>query len=297
MSNSFPTTDVSARQIINSQCKLGEGPLWDHRSNLLCFVDINGETYLRFDVGSGDNPQRLPVNQKVGCSALHPDGGYLLGLADGFWIFDPAHDKLEKWIAPEGHDPAKRFNDGKVDPAGRFWAGTMGGNDKSGKLYCLHPDGRLEEKLSGVAISNGLAWSSDHKRFYYIDTPTRRVDVFDYDIDTGSISNRRPAIELPEGVGYPDGMTIAKDDTLWVAMWEGHGVLHCDPVGGKIIEKLEIPTERVTCPTFGGMDLDELFVTTAGGPGEPDASADDPAGNVFSVKLPVGGEKAVVFGG
>ncbi len=303
MSASFPESSNVPNHLLQSRCKLGEGPVWDHRTGQLCFIDIHAETFYRITPGTQDMEQ-FDVKQKIGCSALRAEGGYVLGLTDGLWIFEPENGRLEKWVAPENLPESNRFNDGKVDPAGRFWAGTMSlkGEKEAGTLYCVFPDGRIEEKVTGVTISNGLAWSSDRTKFYYIDTPTGKVDVFDYDDDTGEIANRRTAVTIPEGHGHPDGMCIDDEDTLWIALWGGSGVLHCDPATGNVIDKLPVPTEKVTCTTFGGPEMTDLFITTAGGPGhgEPeseDADNDPEAGNTFTARLPVSGPQATLFGG
>ncbi|MFN3255119.1 MAG: SMP-30/gluconolactonase/LRE family protein [Ilumatobacter sp.] len=165
-----------------------------------------------------------------------------------------------------------RLNDGKPDPCGRFVGGTMGDPPQPGLggLWAFE-NGRATQLLADVAISNGLCWSADGETLFYIDTPTRRVDAFDYDLATGSISNRRTAVSIPDGAGDPDGMTIDADGGLWVALWGGSAVHRY--IDGSLDEVVEVPTPYVTCPAFVGTQLDRLLITTASepNPGEPGA--------------------------
>ncbi|OWF35179.1 regucalcin-like [Mizuhopecten yessoensis] len=168
-----------------------------------------------------------------------------------------------------------RFNDGKCDPAGRFWTGTMGGQidnmptyEKNvGSLYCLDTNGTLVKHFNKITVSNGLAWSPDKQVMFYIDTPTRKVEAFTYHVTSGKISNRRDAIDFrsfPEEsmMGWPDGMTIDTDGHLWVACYGAGKVICFDPVTGKALKEVIIPAPRTTSCCFGGKNLDELYVTT-----------------------------------
>jgi len=168
-------------------------------------------------------------------------------------------------LNPEPHLPGNRFNDGKCDPAGRFLAGTMDDNERlpSGSLYSLSPDGKLKTLLRGTRISNGLAWSTDYRTFYHIDTPTRTVMAYDYDLASGEIANPRAAVAIPAGMGWPDGMTSDAEGMLWVALWGGAKLTRWDPATGRLETEIPFPAYNVSCCTFGGPDLDDLYVTTA----------------------------------
>ncbi|HRQ24987.1 MAG TPA: SMP-30/gluconolactonase/LRE family protein, partial [Anaerolineales bacterium] len=157
-----------------------------------------------------------------------------------------------------------RINDGKCDPAGRFLVGTMDMDETetTGSLYSF--DGTNTKKLmEGIRIANGLAWSPDHKTFYYIDTFTRIVKTFDYDVNTGEIANPRAAIRVPEALGWPDGMTSDTDGSLWIAMWGGAQVTKWNPQTGKLLESIPVPALQTSSVVFGGRDMNELYVTSA----------------------------------
>jgi sugar lactone lactonase YvrE len=249
---------------------------------MLWWVDILGKSVHR------TNPDDLrddvfPVGRFVGSVALREVGGLVLALSDGFATFDPVTRRVELIAAVESDDPTTRMNDGKVDPGGRFWAGTMGVDHRAGAgtLYRLDPDGRVTPMLRPVTISNGLDWSLDGRTMYYIDTRTRRVDQFDFDIDTGAITNRRPFIQIPDGAGSPDGMTLDADGYLWVALWNGWCIQRYAP-DGRPDMRIDVPAAETSSCTFGGPDLDQLFITTAQEGFPPRGKPDQPhAGSLF----------------
>lgn len=168
-------------------------------------------------------------------------------------------------VDPEKHLKNNRFNDGKCDPAGRFWAGTMSVFDtpEAGSLYTLEPDFSVSAKIRRVGCSNGIAWSSDGNLMYYIDTLTRQVVSFDFDIISGGISNKRVIIEIPETDGYPDGMTIDSDGMLWIALWGGYRIARYNPLSGEMIHNFRLPVSQISSCTFGGENLQDLYITTA----------------------------------
>ena len=291
----------AASLILDAQATLGEGPIWDTRENALWWIDINEHKLNRFDPVGNDN-QTWDVGQRVGTVVPRASSGLMLAVQNGFAAFDPTSGKLEIVTDPESHLPQNRFNDGKCDPSGRFWAGTLElveKNMQAGTLYCLFADGRVEPKVPEVGISNGIVWTSDKQTMYYIDTPTRRVDAFDYDDATGVISNRRPAIELPDDfVGYPDGMTIDSEDRLWVALWGGWGVVRFDPKTGAQLDRVEVPASQVTACAFGGPELKDLYITTARRDLQGPALEQEPhAGSLFHVKLDVAGVPSYAYAG
>jgi len=211
----------------------------------------------------------------------------MVALRRGLGSLDLATGNIEIFANPEADKPANRFNDGKCDPAGRFWAGTLGPRGEAA-LYRLDVDHSLHTMVTGVSTSNGLVWSADAKLFYYIDTPTGRVDAFDYDLGTGNISNRRPAV-VPDSAlpGRPDGMTIDADGMLWVAFWGGAAVIRYDPKTGKMLEKAAVPgAKHSSSCAFGGKDLQTLFITSAKAGVKPDQLAEQPnAGHLFAVRI------------
>ncbi len=282
--------------ILDCQSMLGEGPVW--HEGAFYWVDIEGETLNRMAPDGGD-AKSWNVGQKIGCAVPAADGRWVGGMHHGLAWIDLAAGETEPICDPEADRPNSRFNDGKCDPAGRLWAGTMSmkGEGPVGALYRIESDGACARMVEGITTSNGLAWSSDRKTFYYIDTPTQRVDAFDYDVDTGDLSNRRTVISI-EGGGRPDGMCIDAEDHLWVALWEGFGLLRINPATGEVVDRLSVPVARVTSCCFGGADYRDLYITTARvGLSEKERRTEQPhAGSVFRVRLPVGGPPCVVFG-
>jgi sugar lactone lactonase YvrE len=287
---------ISAELVLDARAKLGEGALWDANRQQLLWVDILGQSLHIFDPSTGKD-QAINVGQFVGTVVPRRSGGVMVAVYDGFAALDPVSGNLEFIADPEADLPDNRFNDGKCDPAGRFWAGTMSLKRvaESGSLYVLDPDHTVRKMVTGVTTSNGIVWTGDARTMYYIDTRLQRVDAFDYDLATGTIANRRVAFEVPTDEGRPDGMTIDAEDKLWVAHWEGGRVTRWDPVAGHLLQTIRVPVARVTSCAFGGPDLDTLYITTAQ-PTEPDPSQPH-AGGLFVARPDVRGVPAFAYAG
>ena len=288
-----------AELIVDAKAELGEGPIWDPRSKVLLWVNILGKQLRMYDPVS-DADRVIELDQMPGTVVLRAKGGLMLALEGGFASFDPDTNAIEFITDPESDKPGNRFNDGKCDPAGRFWAGTMpyDAEAASGALYCLDTDGTSKKMISDVYCSNGIAWTADRKTMYYIDSVTRNVDAFDYDLATGDIANRRSVINVPEADGMPDGMAIDTEDKLWVAQWGGWRVAHWDPLTGQMIDMVELPVSQVSACWFGGEDLDELYITTARTRLTDEALAKEPlAGGLFKARVGVKGLPADVYAG
>lgn len=274
-----------ASPILDAGAALGEGPLWDSQKAVLHWVDIDNNHVHTFDPESGKD-SFIDVGEKVGCVAKRGamgGGGLIVSLPEKFAALDG--DKITP-LANLEQGSGNRMNDGKCDPAGRFWCGSMHPDFTAGagNLWMMDKDLRVEHKIGGVTISNGLAWSADAKTMYYIDTPTGQVDAFDYDIATGAITNRRTAVKNT-WEGYFDGMTIDSDDNLYVAMWGGGCVIKLNPRTGELLAKISVPgVKNVTCCTFGGKNLDELFITSSGQGADPQEEPN--AGAIFHLSLP-----------
>jgi sugar lactone lactonase YvrE len=279
--------------LLDAKCKLGEGAIWDAKSQVLYWVEIEGGTVHRYDPAGGKD-QSYALGQKVGTVVRRKSGGLAVALAKGFATFEPETGKLDILADPESKTTGNRFNDGKCDPSGRFWAGTLG-KEGSGSLYCLHPDGQCRKIFGGVTTSNGIVWSQDKKTMYYIDTHASNVVAFDYDDASGSISNKREVIRVDsEKLGWPDGMTMDSEGKLWVAHWQGAAVRRWDPENGKLMQSIAIPAWQVTSCAFGGKNLDELYVTSANFEPKPEFPH---AGGLFRVKPGVKGLEAFEFAG
>jgi len=273
--------------------RLGEGPVWDHRTRRLWWVDIPNGRLHAFDPARREN-QTYDVEQPVGALALREKGGLLLALQSGFAFYDQQSGQLTPLADPEADLPDNRFNDGKCDPAGRFWAGTMDNNEQaaSGSLYCLDPDGmRVSRHLSGIRISNGLAWTADGARLYYIDSPTHKVQAFDFDLRNGAIRFDRDVLTFDPAYGFPDGMCIDADGQLWIAFYGGAKVRRFDPERGRQTWQIDVPTRRPTSCCFGGNNLETLYITTAAKQGDP------LGGGLFAVKPGLQGVETSLFAG
>lgn len=248
---------MRAELIFDAKATLGEGPAWDAKTQTLYWVDIRQK---RIYAGRELLAQ---LDDLIGCLAPCADGNLILGKRLSIVDFQP--DTAQQTVLYPLSEPAgNRINDGKCDPAGRFLVGTMDMNEKetAGSLYSF--DGTNTRKLmDGIRIANGLAWSPDHQTFYYIDTFTRTVQAFDYDVNSGEIANPRAAIRVPETLGWPDGMTSDADGNLWIAMWGGAQVTRWNPQSGQLLESIPVPALQTSSVVFGGRAMNELYVTSA----------------------------------
>jgi sugar lactone lactonase YvrE len=256
--------DSNLEIVSDIKANLGEGPIWDPENRVLYWIDIIGKKIFSYDPASKLTDE-ITLEQYVGCIALCKSGKLLLALQHGFYFLDVKTRNLEKINDPESHLQKNRFNDGKCDAGGRFWAGTTSFDeaDPVGSLYCLDTDFKVSKAFGEVIISNGLSWSIDNKKMYYIDSPRKEIYSFDFDLNSGKVSNKKILIKVPDKMGYPDGMTIDTDGNLWVAHWGAYQVCKWDPLTAKLLDKIEIPVNRVSCCTFGGDNLDDLYITTA----------------------------------
>ena len=292
-------TKIKAELLLDAKVLLGEGPAWDESAQLLYWVDIEGGAVHVYDPSSGVD-RRIEVGQMVGCVAPRRAGGLVLALQQGFCFLNPETGALRPVLDPEPGLPENRFNDGKCDSRGRFWAGTtrLSHDQPSGSLYCLDTDLTCHRRVADVQISNGLAWSSDDRTLYFIDSPTNRVDAFDFEVDSGELSNRRTVIEMTAGTGTPDGMTIDEEGMLWIALWDGWRVTRWDPRSGQLIGEIPLPVARPTSCVFGGPNLDQLYITSASTRLPAAALANQPlAGGLFHCEPGVRGARTYAFDG
>ncbi|MEE2658258.1 MAG: SMP-30/gluconolactonase/LRE family protein [Candidatus Latescibacterota bacterium] len=289
---------VIPEQIVEKRTLVGEGSLWDAAGQRLFWVDIlNHEVYI-YDPSTGQN-RTIPIAQAVGTVVTRKQGGAVLALHNGFAFLDLDSERIVPIADPEREIPANRFNDGKCDPTGRFWAGTMEFNGAKGEgaLYCLDTDGTVIKKLENVSISNGIVWTANAATMYFIDTVANNVRAYDYDNATGDISNERVAV-VNEGAGGFDGMSIDEEGMLWIAVFGGWGVRRYDPHTGKLLRNLRLPMSAVTSCAFGGPNLDELYVTSAVVGLDEAARAEQPlAGSLVKLDPGVRGVASVAYAG
>ncbi|RFM26795.1 SMP-30/gluconolactonase/LRE family protein [Deminuibacter soli] len=264
---------------------LGEGPVWDARTQTICWVDILSGVLHQFNTRTQQHTS-LPVHQLLGAVAVCTNGDFVAALQQGLGFINRDTGAIKMIDAPECHLPNNRFNDGKCDPAGRFWAGTVSLSEQpgAGSIYMLDNNLQIVKKIKHLTIPNGMAWSADARTFYYIDTPAYAVTACDYDDATGDISARRVVIRIPEKDGAPDGMTIDSEGMLWIAHWDGWQVTRWNPQTGEQLHRVALPVARVTSCTFGGENLGDLYITTARkGLSESDLAAQPLAGSLFVV--------------
>jgi sugar lactone lactonase YvrE len=281
----------------NARCELAEGPVWEPIGERLAWVDIPDRSIHWFRPSDGTHARRsLPG--RAGSIAPRVEGGMVIAMEDGFWILD-AEQRLRHFATIPAANAETRMNDGKCDPGGRFWAGSVvrEGKSRTGALWRLDADGNVTPVVTGVTMSNGMGWSPDGLTFYYIDTAVRRVDAFTFDPGSATVHHRRPLIELPDGPEKPDGMTVDAEGFLWVALWQGWAVNRYAP-DGRFDLSIRLPVALVTSCVFGGPDLGDLYITTArSGLSEADFASQPLAGGVFRCRPGPRGLSPSLFAG
>lgn len=288
---------MDAKLILNSKAVLGEGALWDSECNRLYWVDIEGGLFNIFDPRTLQN-KSFKLGKRIGTVVPVDNHQVLLAVEDGMVMLNTETGAWVYKLSVDIHSQGKRFNDGKCDPQGRFWVGSMSVNDvpAAGSLYCIDEGFVLTEKIQGVSISNGIAWSPDGDFMYYIDTPTCEVVRYKFEAVSGDISEKKTIIQVPDGMGWPDGMTVDSEGMLWVALWDGFGVARFDPVTGRLMQKVYVPAPKTTSCAFGGEDLRTLYITTARvGMTESELVKYPLSGSIFYVDTEIKGLPATGF--
>lgn len=284
--------------VLDAKALLGEGPLWDAADRALHWVDIKRREIHRFDPATGRD-EKWSTPEDVGSLALRERGGLVVALTSGFHFFDPATGEIVPIAKPELDRATNRFNDGKPDRQGRFWAGSMDDREAAptGALYRLDADLSCTRLVDGVVCSNALCWSPDSRTLYYADSGRRIVWAWDFDAADGTIDNRRVFIELPKGEGVPDGATVDAEGFVWLAQWNGWRVTRYD-AKGRVDRVVRLPVQCPTCPMFGGSKLDVLYVTSASNKLTPEQRQAQPlAGGIFAIDPRVRGLPEARFKG
>lgn len=244
---------------------LAEGPVWDPRKKVLYYVDIEGKSIGRYHPENGLHTL-WETEEMVGCVVLDGQGNLIAAEKDRLVRMDPQTGSRTV-IARFPTESGFRFNDGKCDCAGRLWVGTMAVDQSApyaaggGALY-RYDKGEPVKVLEGLTIPNGIAFSADNTVMYHIDTPTRQICSYRFDAESGALSEKRVAVRV-EREGSPDGMTIDREGKLWVALWGGWGVARYDPATGEELAFVPVPDKHVSCCSFGGENMDLLYITTA----------------------------------
>ncbi len=289
---------MKAECVVDIRAEVGETPIWDEREEQLWWIDCPGPTIHRFHPDRAKNEHvAIEIDSPhVGAIALVEGGGVLVLSGSGLWWHKP--DGTRALLAqPDTDRPENVPNDGKCDPQGRFWFGTMHSQSakETGRLFRYDTARGLVAMDEGFACSNGMGWSPDGRTMYFVDMMPGRVLAYDFNGSDGTLSNRRVFAQIDPGEGIPDGLAVDNDGGVWVAHWDGWCLSRFAP-DGKRIAKIALPVERPTCPTFGGKDMRDVYVTSAAMEITGDRLAKGPlAGSLFRLRSDVAGPKAVRF--
>jgi len=279
------------------ESQLGEGAFWNYETDELFWVDIEGAKLHIYDPVTKTN-RSLPTPSRIGTVVPQTDSTSVVALEDGIYLMNTHSGAIEIISEVEKEMTINRFNDGKCDPNGNLWVGSMHLEQTApmGSVYKVNVLGETTKMIDSVTISNGLVWTQDTKTFYYIDTPTGTIRAYDYDTTWATITNPRIAVTVPEALGFPDGMAIDAEDKLWVGLWNGNAVARFDPITGALLSKIEVPAHNVTACAFGGPNLDLLYITTASLDMTNSEKEKYPlAGSIFVAKPGVNGVKSTFF--
>ncbi len=276
---------------------LGEGAFWNVENQSFYWVDILDPQLHIYHPATQTN-RSFPMPSTISTVVPISNQEALVALQDGAYFVNTDNGAVKVFTLIDQENTGTRLNDGKCDPAGRFWVGSMHYpmNEPQGKLFQISADGSKKRMLDSVTISNGIVWTADAKTMYYIDTPTQKIRAFDFDVATGSITKERTAVVIADSLGSPDGMAIDAEDKLWVGLWNGNAVARFDPLTGKLIAKIAVPAHNVTACAFGGPNLDTLYITTASVDMTPAEQLQFPdAGSIFKVVPGVKGVPSPLF--
>lgn len=288
--------DLSPENVLASRARLGEGPLWDSRQQMLYWVDILNHRVHVFEPSSGDDCH-WDVGGLASALALMDGDRLLLAIDQQLAYLDLTSGEVTTLATLDLPSPDIRCNDGKCDPQGRFWIGTLSQEPGQAALYRYDPDGSLHTMETGLTISNGLGWSPDGTRFYLTNSSERTIYAYRFDGDSGNISDRVPLITLKDEAIEPDGLAVDSTGNIWTALWDGWCVA-CFSPSGECLGQVDLPVQRPTCPTFGGPDLRTLYVTSAGvGLSQQQVQAGFEAGDLFAIATPVPGQPTHGFRG
>jgi len=279
------------------KAKLGEGAFWNYQTQEFYWVDILGKELHIYNPATKED-RSLPTPSRIGTVVPQSDSTAVVALDDGVYIMNTNTGKITVLSEVEKEMTVNRFNDGKCDPNGNLWVGSMHLEESEalGSVYKITSTGETTKMIDSVTISNGIVWTKDASTMYYIDTPSAEIKAFDYDKNTATISNQRTAVKVPVEMGFPDGMAIDEEDMLWVGLWNGNGVVRFDPNTGRLLSRIDVAAHNVTACAFGGPNLDLLYITTASVDMTKEESAKYPlAGSIFVADPGVRGVKSDFF--
>lgn len=283
------------KNILPARARLGESPLWNPADRLLYWVDIYNHRVHQFNPVTQED-RFFPVGDVVGPIAPAGTDRLIIAQRDRVAFLHTQTGQITPILSVEADKPDNRFNDGKCDPQGRFWFGSISQEPGQASLYRYDPDGSLHLMAIELTISNGLGWSPDGTTFYLTDSQPHKIYAYDFDAATGSIENRRTLIDLSDAAFEPDGLTIDAEGYIWSAMWNGWCIIRFDPEGKEVL-RIALPIQRPTCCTFGGEQLTDLYITTASvGLSQQEIEQGFDAGDLFCVQTDVTGMPSYSFG-
>ena len=272
--------------IANYTCQTGEGPLWHPDEKQLYWLDIPPGKLFRYNPSTETHEECFNLEgNSVGGFTIQADGTLLLFMAKGavkVW----RNGQFETIVEDIPDERETRFNDVIADPAGRVFCGTMPATDRPGRLYRLDTDGSIHQILDGIGCSNGMGFTPDRKQMYYTDSGAKTIYLFDYDESTGALTNQREFLRTPDDEGIPDGMTVDSEGYIWTAKWDGYALVRYTPDATED-QRISFETKKVSCVTFAGDDLTDMYITTAGGH-DPDENGKD-AGALFHLNIGIKG--------
>lgn len=287
----------SVEHVVSCHSKLGEGPIWHPIENVLYWLDIVQARLHRFDPEVGQH-KAVDLGVVTGSMGVRAGGGFVMATQKGFAFWDVIAERFEFVSDPDPEENKTRFNDGKTDRQGRFWAGKVS-NDPTNSLFRFDADHSVHRMESGITTSNGLGWSPDNRTFYFTDSPARIIYAYNFNATTGAISGRRVFARIPDDPdeGLPDGLAIDQEGCIWSARWGGWKIVRYRP-DGSIDREISMPVEFPTSCAFGGPNLMELYITSAWIEVPPELRDKQPmAGDVFRLKTVVSGFPEPVFAG
>ncbi|MGB3310210.1 MAG: SMP-30/gluconolactonase/LRE family protein [Nodosilinea sp.] len=288
--------ELSVQNVLSARARLGEGPLWDGDQQVLYWVDIFNHRVHVFEPSSGDDCH-WNIGDMGSAIALTRRHQLLVAMGNRIASLDLTSGEVKTLQTIEFEAPGTRFNDGKCDPQGRFWVGSISPQPGTAALYRYDPDGSVHTMETGLTISNGLGWSPDGSTFYLIDSPLRKIYAYRFHSETGEISDRTVVVDLGNEPVEPDGLAVDNAGNLWTALWDGWCVACFSPTG-EVLGRVRLPVQRPTCPTFGGPNRQTLYVTTASvGLSQTEIQQGIYAGDVFAIAAPVPGPPTHRFGG
>jgi sugar lactone lactonase YvrE len=292
-----PRGAIPWRRLDLPRAVLGEGPVWDGRHGALVWVDLHGRRLRRYHPGDG-REEVVATPSMAGAIAPRSAGGYVVALEDGFWTLDDGFSDLSRRLPLPDLGRRVWMNDARCDPLGRLWAGVVAADIArgAGALFRLDADWRLTRVIDGVTLSNGLGWSPDGRRMYHADSRRWRVTAYDFDMASGTPSNPRALIAIPEAEGSPDGLSVDAEGCIWLAVWDASVLRRYGP-GGETLAEIRLPPRRVSSCCFGGADGRDLYITTAQAEIPAEEAAATEAGALFLARSPVAGMPIAPFAG